>query len=177
MDLSISSAEERGERPGAPAGESPPQENSAPAPHAPRHRGMPAAGPAINPALVFRGIIAVAVVLGLLLLVWVAKAIWGGGAADRVPAAPAAAVAPAPEPVLTVIATEPVRVKVARQSDGRELFQGTMEANERRDFPSVPLWITATALESIRLEVKGKQFMIQKKGYDRVSVDASQFAH
>ena len=72
---------------------------------------------------------------------------------------------------------DPVRVKVARQSDGAELFQGQMERSERRDFPNVPLWVTATALESVRLEFKGKQFMIQAKGYNRVPVDANQFSH
>jgi len=101
---------------------------------------------------------------------------FGGGSAERAAApAPAVAAAPEPEALVTVIATDPVRVKVVRQSNNEELFQGQMEKGERREFPNVPLWVTATALESVRLEYKGKQFKMQKTGYDRVPIDATQF--
>ena len=177
MDLSISTAEDRAERAAAAAPDSPPADAAHPTPHAPRRRVNPMpAGPSIDPALVFKGIIGLAVLLVVLLIIWAAKSLFGGGstAAEH---APAVAVAPAPavDASVAVIALDPVRVKVARQSDGTELFQGQLEKGERREFPNVPLWITATALESIHLEFKGKQFMIPRKGYDRVSVDANQF--
>ena len=177
MDLSVSSAEERGERPATPAAEAPAAEKSAPPAHSPRHRGSILPGPSIDPALVFKGILVIAGVLLVLLLVfWAAKALFGGGSSEHVAVTPApAAVAPAPEPMLAIIATEPVRIKVVRQSDGAELFQGQLEKDERREFPNAPILLTATALESVRLEYKGKQFMFQGKGYKRVPVDANQF--
>ena len=174
MDLSISTAEDRAE----PSADSPAADAAHPTPHAARRRSTPPpAGPSLDPALVFKGIIALAVVLVVLLIIWAAKSIFGGGGSSTAERAPAVTVAaaPVPEATLGVIALDPVRVKVARQSDGTELFQGQLEKGERREFPNVPLWITATALESIHLEYRGKQFMIPRKGYDRVSVDANQF--
>jgi cytoskeleton protein RodZ len=175
MDLSVSTAEERAERPAGAAGEAPAAESSGPA-HTPRHRGAPLSSPSINPALVFKSLKWVGLALGVLLLIWIGKAIFGGSSEHAASPAPAAVVAPASDPTVTVIATDPVRVKVVRQSNGEELFQGQMEKGERREFPNVPLWVTATALESVRLEYKGKEFMIQAKGYNRVPVDATQFA-
>ena len=174
MDLSISTAEDRAAA--APGGDAASADAAHAAPHVPRQRGnaMPT-GPSLNPALVFKGIIGLAVLLLVLLLIWVIKSLFGSSSVKVERAAPATVVAPATESGLAVIALDPVRVKVARQSDGAELFQGQLERNERREFPNVPLWITATALESIHLEYKGKQFMIPRKGYDRVPVDANQF--
>jgi hypothetical protein len=178
MDLSIAPGEEHGERPATPGAEAGAPEQGHTAPHVPRHRGAPLPTPALNPTLVFRGLIVAGAVIAVLLLIWIAKSIFGGGApaAPERPAPAPVAVAPAPEALVSIIATDPVRIKVARQSDGAELFQGQLERNERREFPNVPLWLTATALESVRLEYKGKQFMIQAKGYNRVPIDANQFA-
>jgi len=172
MDLSVSTAEERA---AGQAGEAPAAESAPLAERAPRHRGAPMANPGINPALVFKTLKWVGVAVGVLLLLWIGKAIFGGSSEHAAPVT-AAVTTPVPEATVAVIATDPVRVKVVRQSNGEELFQGQMEKGERREFPNVPLWVTATALESVRLEYKGKQFMIQKKGYDRVAIDATQFA-
>jgi cytoskeleton protein RodZ len=179
MDLSISSAEDRAERPAAPAGENPSADGAHALPHVPRNRTGMTPGPSIDPALVFKAVIGLGVILVLLLVLWAGKAILSGGpaggATERSPSAASTPVAPAPEAMLSIIALEPVRVKIVRQSDGAELFQGELEKDERREFPNTPIWLTATALESIRLEYKGKQFMIQAKGYNRVPVDANQF--
>jgi cytoskeleton protein RodZ len=143
MDLAISSADERGEQQGdAPAPE------SSQRPHQARFQrpgeNLPK-GPAIDPALVFKGGIVLVAVLVLLGIFWIIKSLAGSGLAAPAPAgAPARASeiseAPvsAPAAVVTIVATQAVRVKLVRKSDGVELFQGPLQAGERREYPNVP---------------------------------------
>ena len=56
---------------------------------------------------------------------------------------------------MLIVARAPVRIKVVRQSDGAELYQGSLAAGERQEFPNAPLFVTCTAFESIQLEYKG----------------------
>jgi cytoskeletal protein RodZ len=186
MDLSVASVEEsRPERPpvalrpsAAPVAEPPAApEPARPAPHVPRSgMGGPFTTPAINPALVFKGLIVVGMVIAALLIIWIAKALFGSGPATvERPAAAAAssAVQSAPDATVAVVALDPVRIKVVRQSDNAELFQGQLDAGGRHEFPNIPLYLTATALESVRIEYMGKQYDTRMKGYNRVRIDFS----
>jgi hypothetical protein len=138
------------------------------------HSNLPKA-PAIDPALVFKGgiVIAVGVVI-LLIVVGVKSLVNGGTSADagRAAAVAAAAVQPVAGDTMTFVATAPVRIKVARQSDGAELFQTTLAQGERRDAPNVPLYLTANALESVQIEYKGKLYNIGARGYQKVKISA-----
>lgn len=173
MDVSIVSADERGERPATGAEAPPANEPARAVPHVTRAHstGVPV-GQRIDPALVFKAMIVLGMVLGVLLLIWVVKSLMGGNstAAERNPA-PAAQIAAAP--TLTIEALEPVRIKVVRESDSSQLYQGPLEANERREFPNVPLYITASNLDSIRIEYKGQVHTAPLKGYGRVKIDFS----
>src|SRR6185437_14539648 len=68
MDLSVSSGEERAERPAAGGPEASAEGSAAPAAPSPRHRNAPMPGPGINPALVFKGIVGLGGLLVLLLI-------------------------------------------------------------------------------------------------------------
>jgi transcriptional regulator with XRE-family HTH domain len=128
--------------------------------------------PTFDPAVVLRvGKWAAAVVVAVL-LIWGAKALFSGSSPARPHAEPVAAApagtAEAAAPV-TLIALAPLQVKVARQADGQELYQGPMARNERREFPNVGLWITSYTVESLRVEYKGALYEFPgQKGHARV---------
>jgi len=176
MDLAISSADERGEQPGeAPAGD------SSQRPHQARFQrpgeNLPK-GPAIDPTLVFKGGIAIVGVLLLLGLFWIIKSLAGGSPAPardatRAPSEISEAPATAPAPVVTIVATQPVRVKLVRKSDGVELFQGPLQAGERREYPNVPIYLTASELSAVEIEYKGRTFPTGHAGHDRIQFDFS----
>jgi cytoskeleton protein RodZ len=177
MDLAISSADDRGEQQGeAPAGE------SSQRPHQARFQrpgeNLPK-GPAIDPALVFKGGIALVAILVLLGIFWVIKSLAGSGPAPVASGAPARASeiseAPvsAPAPVVTIVATQAVRIKLVRKSDGVELFQGPLQAGERREYPNVPIYLTASDLAAVEIEYKGRPYPTGHSGHDRIQFDFS----
>jgi cytoskeleton protein RodZ len=177
MDLAISSADDRAEQQGdAPAGE------SSQRPHQARFQrpgeNLPK-GPAIDPALVFKGGIALVAVLVLLGIFWVIKSLAGSGPAPAASGAPARASefseAPvsAPAPVVTIVATQAVRIKLVRKSDGVELFQGPLQAGERREYPNVPIYLTASDLGAVEIEYKGRPYPTGHSGHDRIQFDFS----
>ena len=136
------------------------------------------AGPQIDPALIFKGGIALLALLGIALLFWVGKMIFGGAPKEAEHELPVAtAPAAEPESPLSFVATKPVRIKVARQADGSELFQGNLQAGERREFPNVPLFLSASAIENVQIEFKGQRFNIGDEKYtgykSRVLIPAS----
>jgi cytoskeleton protein RodZ len=177
MDLAISSPDERGEQ----QGEAPPGESSQ-RPHQARFQrpgeNLPK-GPAIDPALVFKGGIALVGVLLLLGVFWIIKSLAGSGAAPASAGVPARAPseisdAPAaPAPVVTIVATQPVRIKLVRKSDGVELFQGPLQAGDRRDYPNVPIYLTASELSAVEIEYKGHEYPTGHSGHDRIQFDFS----
>ncbi len=71
------------------------------------------------------------------------------------------------------MALEPVRIKVVRKSDGVELFQGPLQAGERREYPNVPIYLTATELGSVELEYKGRRYPTGHTGHERIQFDFS----
>jgi cytoskeleton protein RodZ len=178
MDLAISSADERGEQ----QGEAPPGESSQ-RPHPARFQrpgeNLPK-GPPIDPALVFKGGIALVGVLLLLGVFWIIKSLAGSGPApaparDTTRAASEISEAPstAPAPVVTIVASQAVRVKLVRKSDGVELFQGPLQAGERKEYPNVPIYLTASDLSAVEIEYKGKAYPTGHSGHDRIQFDFS----
>jgi transcriptional regulator with XRE-family HTH domain len=164
MDLSIATPDEQAEA-------APVAQPVAAEPRFPRGRSNLPAGPLIQPALVFRGGIAVAIAVVALLAFWAVRSLLSDG-----PAAPAAAVAAAPaapDASVSIGALDAVRVKVVRQSDGAELYQGPLERGERRDYPNVPLYLTSNALESVEIVYKGKHYSTGQKGWSKVALDFS----
>ncbi len=169
MDLSIASADERSES-AAGAPPPPPEAN-----RVPRGRGNLPAAPLIEPTLIFRGGIALAVIIVALLAFWAVKSLVSEGPA---PQAPVSAAPAAVDSVVTISALNPVRIKVVRQSDGTALFPspggtGSLDRGDRHDFPNVPLYLTSTALESVEILYKGRHYSTGQSGYNRVALDFS----
>jgi transcriptional regulator with XRE-family HTH domain len=178
MDLAISSADERGEA----QGDAPSPESSQ-RPHQARFQrpgeNLPK-GPPIDPALVFKGGIALVGVLLLLVIFWIIKSLAGpvGSPAEargttRAPSEISEAPAVAPAAIVTIVALQPVRVKLVRKSDGVELFQGPLQAGDRREYPNVPIYLTASELSSVEIDYKGHQYPTGHSGHDRIQFDFS----
>jgi hypothetical protein len=186
MDLSIGSPEDGGQGgEAAPDGGAKPPvsarqdggQGSRPLHQVQRSRAGTPMDTGINQALVFKGLIACAGVVILLLLLWAVKAIVGGGPAASEAVRPAAIVsAPAqrvPDATVAIVGVDDIRIKVVRQSDGVELYQGPLARGERREFENVPLYLTASALENVAIEYKGKRYPTGLTGRNRVAVDLS----
>jgi hypothetical protein len=62
---------------------------------------------------------------------------------------------------------------VVRKSDGVELFQGPLQAGERREYPNVPLYLTATDLGAVELDYKGHRYPTGHTGHERIQFDFS----
>jgi transcriptional regulator with XRE-family HTH domain len=176
MDLAISSADERGDQ----QGDAPAPEPSRP--HQARFQrpgeNLPK-GPAIDPALVFKGGIVLGCVLLILVVIWIIKSFSGSSSAAeaRGTARPASEITDAPSAapaaVVSIVALQPVRVKLVRKSDGVELFQGALQAGERREYPNVPIYLTASDLASVEIEYKGHAYPTGHSGHDRIQFDFS----
>jgi cytoskeleton protein RodZ len=178
MDLAISTADERGEAQAEPAASEPTQRTQQA--RFQRPQGNLPKGPAIDPALVFKGGIAVVVAVVILLIVWIAKSLFGPTAAApsthaAQPSSSEMSEAPmaAPAPTVSIVASEAVRIKVVRKSDGAELFQGALQAGDRRDYPNVPIYLTASELGAVQIEYKGKAYPTGHTGHDRIQFDFS----
>jgi cytoskeleton protein RodZ len=175
MDLAISTPDDRPEAQAEAV-----SSDSAPRPQSRFQRpgeNLPKA-PAIDPALVFKGGIILAALLGLVLVAWIVKMLFApipapAGGRSPSPAISEAAETPAAQPAATVsiVALEPVRVKVVRKSDGVVLYQGAMEQGERREYPNVPLYLTATEIGAVEIEYKGHRIPTGRTGHDRVQFD------
>ena len=177
MDVSIASADERTVEKSvpaeAPAGEADTGRRSS---GLARSGSSLPEGPAISPQLVFRGGIALIAIVGLLLVVWVVKAIISDPvpATERsrtspVTASPVQAVA---EPTVTLIALDTVRVKVVQDADNRELFQGTLVRGQTQTVSKRgALYITASAGKNLEIEINGKRYPMPFEGYDRAKIN------
>jgi cytoskeleton protein RodZ len=176
MDLAISSADERADAQGdAQAGE--PAQRTSQARFQRPGENLPK-GPAVDPALVFKGGIALVCVLLLLVAFWIIKSLAGSGpapAAARSSAPPpgemSEAPVSAPAASVSIVALEQVRIKVVRKSDGVELFQGPLQAGERRDYPNVPVFLTASDLAAVEIEYKGHRYPTGHSGHERIQFD------
>jgi cytoskeleton protein RodZ len=177
MDLAISSTDERGE----PQAESASVDSSQ-RPQARFQRpgeNLPK-GPAIDPALVFKGGIILAGLIGLAIVVWIAKTLYspvpgttGVRSAPSTVSEPVETAASIPAASVSIVALEPVRVKVVRKSDGVELYQGSLQAGERREYPNVPIYLTADNLAAVELEYKSHRYPTGHSGHERIQFDFS----
>src|ERR1700690_383792 len=176
MDLAISSADERGETQAeAQSSESAPRAQA----RFPRPGESLPKAPAIDPALVFKGGIALVVALVLLVVVWIIKSLAGAGAPVAGARGPAAAgevsesAAANPGATVSIVALEPVRIKVVRKSDGVQLYQGSLQGGERQEYPNVPIFLTASELGAVEIEYKGRRYPTGHTGHDRIQFDFS----
>jgi len=180
MDLSVSAAD------GGPEAASPGSDAAVAAVAAPRSRGhlsQPGSSlpreRALDPAQVLAAGKWTAAALVAVLILWGGlKLVRSDGSSHPAHTPPTATEQVESAPLLTtgtltLTALETVRIKVVRQSDGTELYQGSLDRGERREYPNVPIFLTATALQSVRIEVKGKTYAINKTGWDRVPLDFS----
>ena len=166
MELSVSTHPDRGN-----AGESAAPEaigNVTADPSSPRPSLRPHASglpPAtrINPATAFKSLYVLAGVVAILVLFFLAKAIFGGShhpaeSTSSSAGATATAVVPeAPAPI-TLIALQPVAVRVFRKDDMVEIVNQQLAAGERKDVPNEGLIVTASAMESVQFEFKGGRY-------------------
>jgi cytoskeletal protein RodZ len=174
MDLSISTADERAEGQSEAAADSPQRSTSRfqrPGENLPKQ-------PSIDPALMFKAGKILLIVIGLLVAVWIVKSLFGPSPSAAPARAAASAVAEvadasAPAPTVSIVATEPVRIKVVRKSDDKELFQGTLQAGEHREFPNVPIFLTASDLGAVQIDYKGHRNPTGFTGYQRIQFDFS----
>ncbi len=177
MDLSVSSSEERAnERAGAAQAEPQPEESPArPSPQVTRTRpSTMQTGPLVSPELVFKGGIALGLLLAVLLLIWIVKAIFGGesprAAVERA-APPPPVVQPAAEATFTLVALDAVQVQVNAVSDNRLLYQGSLVRGQTAAVPKPgPVYIIASAGENLAVEISGKRYPMPFKGRDRAKL-------
>jgi len=181
MEVSIASAEDRGE---AAADETP----AAPPPRrqASISRGSsPTPGPAIDPALLFKLGKWAGIGVLVLLFIWGVKAVMSSGSGSTTPAttahtAPAnPATNPAANPVsermITLVALDVVRVSVLhKNADGSEgdlIFQGTLTRGQSQPvaWPG-PIYIRASAGENLQIEYKGRRFDSKFSGAGRAQM-------
>lgn len=88
------------------------------------------------------------------------------------PARPAANTATAEVSQITFVALGTVRIKVVRESDQVELFQGTLVRGESRTFDrGQRLLVTADTRENLEVEVDGRRFPTGLTGYGKFNVD------
>lgn len=182
MDISVSSASEASERAGKPE-EGAGAEAGAAKP-AGRSRGATSLPTGPDPAVVFRyvkwGAFAV---LGLVVILVAKSLLGGGGAPAPAPSrpttpAPAAASAPAPrQNVITLIAKDAVFVRVceknADNSEGADLFKGTLSARQAQPVPwNGPLFISFSAGENLEVEFNGRRTPTGMRGASRVQLGA-----
>jgi len=179
MDVSIASADDRGETVVA---------EEAPAPQVPHRqpaisRGASvASGPAIDPALLFKLGKWAAYAVIVLLFIWGVKAIISGGGSSAAAHTPPAVAkppvtAPAVERTITLVALDTVRVTVvARNADdteGEEIFRGTLARGQTQVVPwPAPgsIFIKANAGENLQIEYKGKRYGSQFTGNNRAKM-------
>lgn len=118
----------------------------------------------LDPALVFKALIAGVGLIMLILIVWLVRSLVGGSSPSHAaehPAlmsTPAAVPAPEAEAPVTLIATQPVGIRVTALSDGHELWAGQLGYGERHDFPNIGLHVSASAIENLEIDYKGSRF-------------------
>jgi cytoskeleton protein RodZ len=172
MDLGISTSEDRAEAQAEAAAEP----IARPSPRFPRPGESLPKQPAIDPATMFKLGKAALVVLGVVIVLWVGISLFPSSKpATTAPsrAQPEQAEASVPAANVTVIATDTVKIKVVKKSDGSQIFQGELQRGERRDYPNVPLFLTASELGSVQIEYKGRVYPTGHTGHDRIQFDFS----
>jgi hypothetical protein len=124
--------------------------------------------------------------VGIILVVLIIRQVFSSGPVTA-PAAPAPArqspVAaksnppPAAQPVITLVAVDTVFVRVcaknADDSEGAEIFKGTLSARQTQSVPwTGAMYINFAAGENLEFEVDGRRYPTRMRGAGRVKVDA-----
>ncbi|MDB6094682.1 MAG: transcriptional regulator, family [Verrucomicrobia bacterium] len=179
MDVSIASAEERGDS----AAEEPPTPPPARRPSPVTRGTRPATGPAIDPATLFKfGKWAAAIVV-IVLIVWGISSLFRGSnpaPANRPvtsPVAPAnsSPAVPTTERTITLVALDAVRVTVTQKnpdgSEGDILYQGTLARNQTKSvsWPG-PIYISASEGANLTIEYKGNRYPTRFTGSGRAQM-------
>lgn len=170
MDLSVASAKDAGARePDAKSTPAHPEDDSAnPATFQPG-----TGSPTLDRALLIKGgiILGGALVL-ILIIVFTVRALTGDPAAPTTAAGTTTTGATTPAAqTITLVALDTVRIKLVEESTNRELFQGTLVRGESRPFTkNGSLLLTASALESVEIEMGGRRFPTGETGYSRIRI-------
>ena len=134
-------------------------------------------GPPIPPTLIFRGGIALAVIILLLLIYWGVSAIIGGNSETGPKTSGSDASVSVEEPTISLIAINSVRVKVTLKNEdgspGEVLFPDTtLVSGEVRTIPKPgPILIWATEGKNLQIEIKGKRYPMPFEGYNRAQIN------
>ena len=120
----------------------------------------------LDPALLVKAGGVVGAVVLILVIIFGIKALSSGPAKTA-----AAQIKPAAQQTITLTALDTVRVKVAQELDGTEVFQGTLVKGESRTFPKRgSLYLTATALENVEIDINGRRQPNPYSGYNKVEI-------
>lgn len=173
MDLSVSSKEAArepevttaaGTAPVEPAENRPARTDSNPATFVPKGRAL-----YLDKGLMMKaGVAAAGAIILIVLIVWVVNALSssdGPGSASAPPSAQPE------EKRIVLIALDTVAVTLVQASDNAVLFEGTLVRNESRSFPKRgDLFLTASALENVEIEMNGQRFPTNMRGRGRVRI-------
>lgn len=175
MDISVSTAAEGAERSNQPEETPPPAGTARPQPHYPRTTSSLPTGP--DPAVVFKyikwgGVAAFIIIAGLLL-----RALFSNStpAADAsTPAAKSASAATGQ--TITLVAADTVVVRVCYKNpdgtEGADVFRGTLRSGQTQIVPwTAPIYIHASAGESLMVEWKGRRFPTGFTGAGRAAME------
>jgi hypothetical protein len=172
MDISVSTSGESGER--TPEPEPTPEPNaeaapSRPQPHYPRGTGS-SLPTGMDPAVMYKWLKIGGFVVGILVVILIIKSVFTGRSnAQRTTDTTAAATAVASAPTITLVAVNPVNVKVQRKnpdgSYGDVVFDGMLARGESRtvSWPG-ELYVTASAGENLLFEVNGRRSAMGQTG-------------
>jgi len=175
MDLSVASAEDKNSN----SGETDDNGDSSPSRPSTLNRSgssLPK-GPPIPPTLIFRGGIALAVIVVLLLIYWGVSAIIGGDPEPGKKGSNQNSAVSVEEPTISLIALNSVRVKVTLKNEdgspGEVLFPDTtLVSGETRTIPKPgPILIWATEGKNLQIEIKGKRYPMPFEGYNRAQIN------
>lgn len=181
MDLSVaSSAEERAAEKSAAKEESSSQPAAASAnqrsSNLSRSGSSLPKGPAIPPQLIFKGGIALAVLIVGLLIYWLISSLIGPST-EKKPAEQQGSAVSATESSISLIALNNVRVKVtARNADGSAgevlLPDTNMARGEIRNVRKPgPILIWASEGKNLQIELNGKRYPMPFEGYNRAQIN------
>jgi cytoskeleton protein RodZ len=85
---------------------------------------------------------------------------------------PATVVQSDPAQTLVLTAIDEVRIKVVRDLDKTELFQGTLGKGQSKSFKKQgKLLVTVTPGRNLRMEVNGRNYMVPIDGYGQFAID------
>ncbi|MEO5960054.1 MAG: helix-turn-helix domain-containing protein [Opitutaceae bacterium] len=179
MDITVSTpdATERVPSPDNPPGADPASART-PQPRTPRRSGysLPAG---LDPVVVFKYVKWAGIAIGVLLVILILKAIFGGGSAGPAQRAKAPNITtPAStQKTITLVALDAVYARVSNKnpdgSEGTDLFKGSLTRGQTQAVPwTGPLYINFSAGENLEIEFQGRRNPTNMRGTNRVQLEA-----